>query len=80
MRANFRMQRLFLDAPLAGAASIEASPEQFNYLANVLRMQDDAEILVFNGRHGEWRARLIFPTRKKILIEPLEQVREQPQR
>jgi 16S rRNA (uracil1498-N3)-methyltransferase len=78
MRANFRMQRLFLDAPLASTEPVEASSEQFNYLANVLRMQENAEILVFNGRHGEWRARLIFPTRKKILIEPLEQIREQP--
>ena len=78
MRANFRMQRLFLDAPLASAEPVEASSEQFNYLANVLRMQENAEILVFNGQHGEWRARLVFPTRKKILIEPLEQVREQP--
>jgi 16S rRNA (uracil1498-N3)-methyltransferase len=78
MRANFRMQRLFVQAPLSKSAAVEASAEQFNYLANVLRMQEGAEILLFNGRDGEWKAKLAFPTRKKILLEPAEQVREQP--
>jgi 16S rRNA (uracil1498-N3)-methyltransferase len=79
MRANFRMQRLFLDAPLSKGQAQEVSGEHFNYLANVLRMADGAEILAFNGRDGEWRAKITFPTRKKIALEPLEQVRPQPE-
>jgi 16S rRNA (uracil1498-N3)-methyltransferase len=78
MRANFRMQRLFVNAPLGPAAQVDASPDQFNYLANVLRMQDGTEILLFNGRDGEWKSRITFPTRKKIVLEPFEQVRPQP--
>lgn len=78
MRANFRMQRLFIDASLAAGTRLEVSPEQFNYLANVLRMAEGAEILVFNGRDGEWKAKLTFPTRKKILLEAFEQTRPQP--
>ena len=78
MRANYRMQRLYVEAGLALQAGIEASPDQFNYLANVLRLQDGAEILVFNGRDGEWTAKLSFPTRKRILLTPLEQTRPQP--
>jgi len=78
MRANFRMQRLFIDAPLGPDARYDASPEQFNYLANVLRMTEGAEILVFNGRDGEWKARLVFPSRKKIVLEAIEQTRRQP--
>ncbi len=49
MRANFRMQRLFIDVPLHAEAVCEANAEQFNYLANVLRMSDGSEILLFNG-------------------------------
>ncbi|TWF57349.1 16S rRNA (uracil(1498)-N(3))-methyltransferase [Neorhizobium alkalisoli] len=79
MRANFRMQRLFLDAPLSQGQAQEVSGEHFNYLANVLRMADGAEILAFNGRDGEWRAKITFPTRKKIALEPLAQVRPQPE-
>ena len=78
MRANFRMQRLFVNAPLGAAAQVDASPDQFNYLANVLRMQDGTEILLFNGRDGEWKCRITFPTRNKIVLEPFEQVRPQP--
>lgn len=78
MRANFRMQRLFIDAPLAKGAAIEANADQFNYLANVLRMEEGAEILLFNGRDGEWKASLSFPTRKRILLSATEETRPQP--
>ncbi len=78
MRANFRLQRLFVDMPLAEGAAQEATAEQFNYLANVLRLEDGAEILTFNGRDGEWRTRLAFPSRKKINLVPAEQTRPQP--
>jgi len=80
MRANFKMQRLYVSQSLRAGESIEADSDQFNYLANVLRMGDDAEILLFNGRDGEWKARLSFPTRKKIMLTPLEETRPQPEK
>ncbi|MFB2549577.1 16S rRNA (uracil(1498)-N(3))-methyltransferase [Ensifer soli] len=79
MRANFRLQRLFVETPLFPAAVHEADRDQFNYLANVLRMEDGAPILVFNGRDGEWRAELRFSTRKKLTLVAVEQTRPQPQ-
>lgn len=78
MRANFRMQRLFVEHPLGKGEVVEANADQFNYLANVLRMTEGAEILVFNGRDGEWRASLSFPSRKRILVTPVEQTQPQP--
>ncbi|QKW98387.1 16S rRNA (uracil(1498)-N(3))-methyltransferase [Agrobacterium sp. CGMCC 11546] len=72
------MQRLFIEASLSEGVAQEATGEQFNYLANVLRMTDGAEILLFNGRDGEWKAKLSFPSRKKISLVPLEQTRPQP--
>lgn len=78
MRANYRMQRLYVEADLALGKDVEASPDQFNYLANVLRLTEGAEILAFNGRDGEWKAALAFPTRKKIVLMPVEQTRPQP--
>ncbi|MCZ8179869.1 MAG: 16S rRNA (uracil(1498)-N(3))-methyltransferase [Rhizobium sp.] len=79
MRANYRMQRLYVTADLMLDQAFEATAEQFNYLANVLRFEDGAELLVFNGRQGEWKARVHFPTRKKILITPVEETRPQPE-
>ena len=78
MRANFRMQRLFVTADIKAGIAIETDQDQFNYLANVLRMEDGAELLLFNGRDGEWKASISFPTRKRILLTPAEQTRPQP--
>jgi 16S rRNA (uracil1498-N3)-methyltransferase len=78
MRANFRMQRLFVEADIRPSVGIEAGQEQFNYLVNVLRMADGADILLFNGRDGEWRATLSFPSRKRLVLTPMEETRPQP--
>jgi 16S rRNA (uracil1498-N3)-methyltransferase len=78
MRANYRMQRLHVTADLALNRAFEATAEQFNYLANVLRFEEGSELLVFNGRQGEWKAAVHFPTRKKILLTPMEETRPQP--
>ena len=78
MRANFRMQRLFVDHPLTKGGAVPVGDEQFNYLANVLRLTEGAEVLVFNGRDGEWKAQLAFPSRKKIILVADEQTRPQP--
>jgi 16S rRNA (uracil1498-N3)-methyltransferase len=78
MRANFRMQRLFIDAPLSMGAVYEAAKEQFNYLVNVLRFDAGDAVLVFNGRDGEWRAELSLPSKKRLLLTATEQTRPQP--
>ena len=80
MRANYKLPRLFLTSPLAMGVPLNATPEQYNYLANVLRMDESSELLVFNGRDGEWIAKLAFPARKKLVITPTELTRAQPVR
>jgi 16S rRNA (uracil1498-N3)-methyltransferase len=77
MRANYKMQRLFVSAALAQGASFEADAAQFNYLANVLRLTEGVAILVFNGRDGEWRARLNFISKKKLSLVPESMERAQ---
>ena len=68
MRANYKMQRLFVDTPLGAGVSVEADTKQFNYLANVLRLGECARILVFNGQDGEWAAVLKFAGKKKLSL------------
>ncbi len=79
MRANYKMQRLYIDRPLALGARLDANRDQFNYLVNVLRMEADDHVLVFNGRDGEWSARLAFDGRKKLSLCLDRQVRPQPE-
>ncbi len=40
-------------------------------------MQDGDAVLVFNGRDGEWKAALRLPSRKKLMLEIIEQTRAQ---
>jgi 16S rRNA (uracil1498-N3)-methyltransferase len=74
---DFRAQRLFLRDDLAARNRIEAEREQANYLLNVLRLKDGDPILVFNGRDGEWRARIAEASRKGCILVIDEKTREQ---
>ena len=74
---DFNSQRLFVDAPLAEGTRAACSPEQASYLRSVLRLADGDEILVFNGRDGEWRARLVAEGKRGAALEAVELVRAQ---
>ena len=76
---DFKSQRLFVKADLAKNKNFEATREQANYLLNVLRMNDNDGILIFNGRDGEWRANVEAKGRKKCNLVPVEQIRKQPE-
>jgi 16S rRNA (uracil1498-N3)-methyltransferase len=79
MRANFRLQRLFVESDIRAGGAVPVDDAQYNYLHNVLRLEDGAELLAFNGRNGEWLVRLHYPSKKKIVLEPVEPVRPQPE-
>jgi 16S rRNA (uracil1498-N3)-methyltransferase len=55
---DFRAPRLFVDAALNEGARIELERNQSNYLGNVLRLSAGENVLVFNGRDGEWQAQI----------------------
>lgn len=77
-RIDFTSHRLFLAADLVAGQPVEATREQANYLLNVLRLGDGATLLVFNGRDGEWRARLALAGRKQVVLHPGDRIRAQP--
>lgn len=78
MRANYKMQRLFCHVPMAAGETFEPPVEQSHYLLNVLRLRDGAEVLVFNGRDGEWRATVQQSGRKKASLTLVSRERPQP--
>jgi 16S rRNA (uracil1498-N3)-methyltransferase len=77
MTYDFRAQRLFVRDDLAAGNRIEGGREQANYLLNVLRLKVGDPILVFNGRDGEWRARIAEASRKGCVLALEEKLREQ---
>jgi 16S rRNA (uracil1498-N3)-methyltransferase len=78
MRANYRMQRLFVPQPMGPGGEIEPDPQQGHYLLNVLRLRPGAQVLVFNGVDGEWLARIDEITKKRVRLALTMQVRPQP--
>lgn len=76
---DFNAERLFVDATLAPNAIVACSSEQVNYLVNVLRLKNDDQILIFNGRDGEWRATLRDIGKRRCNLVAQEQVRPQEQ-
>lgn len=79
MRANYRLQRLYVPHDLSKGVEFDADRQQSHYLANVLRMAQGAELLVFNGRDGEWSAEVSSIGRKAVRVAVREQTRPQPQ-
>ena len=76
-RYDFRSPRLFVDAALGPGGEVPLAREQANYLVNVLRLKPGGDVLVFNGREGEWRAQLAAANKKGATLRIVERTREQ---
>jgi 16S rRNA (uracil1498-N3)-methyltransferase len=70
------LPRLFVRADLNAGARVELDAAQANYLGNVLRLGEGAGLLLFDGRSGEWLARVAEAGRKRMTLEVERQTRE----
>jgi 16S rRNA (uracil1498-N3)-methyltransferase len=77
-RYEFRMPRLFVDAPLTAGADAALDRNQANYLLSVLRLRQGDAVLVFNGREGEWRGSLSGTGKRAAVIRVETCLRPQP--
>ena len=71
------MIRLFIPHDLAAGAELALDPGQSRYLAAVMRQTVGDELLVFNGRHGEWRARVSAVTKRAVAVQAVSLERPQ---
>lgn len=76
MRENYTLTRIYMDETLGAGVRFELPKDQAHYLANVLRLKTGDELRVFNGKNGEWKARMSDVSRKKTVIYLTEQLRE----
>lgn len=60
--------RLYVDQPLAEGQPVAATQDQAHYLVNVMRLAEGAVVALFNGRQGEWRARLTAAGRRSATL------------
>ena len=62
------LPRLFVDQPLGEGQAILLQDKPAHYLANVLRLAEGAEVLLFDGQSGEWQATIEAAHKKKLVL------------
>jgi 16S rRNA (uracil1498-N3)-methyltransferase len=70
------LPRLFVRASLGEGTRVELDAAQANYLGNVMRLREGAELLVFDGHSGEWLARIAEAAKKRMSLSVERQTRE----
>jgi 16S rRNA (uracil1498-N3)-methyltransferase len=71
--------RLFIEPALGNGVAVECTREQANYLLNVMRLARGDDVIVFNGRDGEWRAVIAEAGKRRCALMCKEQTRPQVQ-
>ncbi len=71
------MIRLFVPNDLTAGVGVEPKPDQARYLTAVMRLGPGAEIALFNGRDGEWLARISEVSRRGCHLVVREMLRGQ---
>jgi 16S rRNA (uracil1498-N3)-methyltransferase len=61
--------RLHVEHPLAEGQRVDLTREQANYLFAVMRLEPGDELALFNGREGEWRARVLDGSKRGGVLE-----------
>jgi 16S rRNA (uracil1498-N3)-methyltransferase len=70
-------QRLFVPSDLTAGSAVTLDDGQAHYLAHVLRLPLGAQVLLFNGRDGEWVGELTGLSKKSATMQVSEQTRQQ---
>ena len=69
--------RLYVTNKLTNGIEVELTEKQHHYLVHVMRRELGDEIVLFNGRDGEWRGKLQILLKKSGRIIILDQLRKQ---
>ncbi|MGD0103456.1 MAG: 16S rRNA (uracil(1498)-N(3))-methyltransferase [Rhodopila sp.] len=71
------MIRLYVEAPLATGAAVDATEGQAHHLGGVMRRTVGDPVNLFNGRDGEWTCRIVSLSRGKATLVPENLLRPQ---
>jgi 16S rRNA (uracil1498-N3)-methyltransferase len=76
-RYDIRTPRLHTNSPLGAGMTVPLDQPQAHYLLHVMRLKAGDAVLLFNGRDGEWRARLEKPGKRTVSAKLEERTRGQ---
>lgn len=68
-RTGSHVPRVYLDHPLASGARLELTGDRFHHLRNVLRLDVDDPVVLFDGNGGEFPARITRLERRTLNLE-----------
>ncbi|WP_420471306.1 16S rRNA (uracil(1498)-N(3))-methyltransferase [Brevundimonas sp. FT23042] len=71
------MIRLHIPQPLSTGVALAPTLDQSRYLTQVMRLKAGDELLVFNGKDGEWRVSVAEVLKKGVVLKAEDQVRAQ---
>lgn len=71
------MIRLYVDNPLSENQQISLNENQSHYIQKVMRLKLDDVLLLFNGKDGEWKARITGMDKKTTTLTMICQTRPQ---
>jgi len=69
--------RLFVEDRLAAGSAVGLDRDRAHYLGHVLRLGPGAPLALFNGRDGEWSARIAGLTKRSAQLTVAERIRPQ---
>lgn len=64
-----RISRLYINAELQTGKTIELDEDNAHYARSVLRLKNDAQIILFNGKGGEYLGKVVEVSRKSVCVE-----------
>jgi len=70
------LPRLFVRCALDDGLTVDLDTGQANYLGNVMRLREGAELLLFDGVSGEWLARVAEVGKRRMTLSVERRVRE----
>ncbi len=77
MNHNALKIRLYITETLCAGAVVTLAGMQAHYTVTVMRLKAGAEMLLFNGRDGEWRAVIETLAKKEVTLRVAKQTRPQ---
>src|ERR1700689_1728288 len=69
--------RLYVDSGLEAGGLAEITPDQTHYLLHVMRLKTGDSLRLFNGRDGEWQAKITAVSKRDLEITPVQQTKPQ---
>ncbi|MGK0499395.1 MAG: 16S rRNA (uracil1498-N3)-methyltransferase [Oceanicoccus sp.] len=64
-----RISRLFTDQPLSEQAQLTLNEATSHYLSKVLRLQEKAALILFNGQGGQFEATINSISKKQLTVD-----------